>query len=760
MAERVMYKILAKSSGESLSEHTIHCLDVAKKLLEILPLSEDTKHSLTDDLILAVAIHDVGKAAMGFQKVLRGEQRGWNGKRHEIISAAFANALILSPSVIMAIVTHHKDIPADGISAVFGCLPFEQIPWSDDETPVWREMAEEWRENYGLFQGVWREICEYNDRKDLIKQKELNPLSPFFYSWLNKGKQLSSICYKERYYASLLRGLVIASDHLGSAKRKPPSIPVLRDYRLFEENNVFRPFQAKIGKIEGSALLRAPTGSGKTEAALHWAQRNQRNNSRLFYVLPHTASINAMRYRLSHIFGEQNVGLLHHRATASLYHMLESENDITSLLDKQQTAKVLADLAREVWFPIRVCTPHQILRYTLRGKGWETMLAEFPKACFIFDEIHAYDPRVVGLTLGSARLLSGWGARCLFLSATLPDFLSGLIKKVMGNLPLVTPDSTLKEDKKILDKKRHFVTIKDGTLIEHIDEIIKACQKSRSTLIVCNHIRTAQDIFNTLRNRMLKVNIEEIKLLHSQFNQEDRNRIEGEIIEKSLPRILIATQVVEVSLDVDFDRAYLEPAPVDALIQRMGRVNRFGKRPPTQVVIFTEQVNPHHLYCNCQGKSHEPSCRVQRTLDELKNIQNPISENDLVKAADRVYEEGYRGDDKMMFEEGLNHPDIVEFENHLIAGIHQDWIEKIIEKTDGIFEVLPQSLSEEYEKRNKQGLWIEANALLVSIRLQLLSTVKSDLNTLTDPWQLDCNYSSERGLKLVYSNQKGRGVII
>ena len=55
-------------------------------------------------------------------------------------------------------------------------------------------------------------------------------------------------------------------------------------------------------------------------------------------------------------------------------------------------------LTREMWFPIRVCdTPHQILRYSLQGKGWELMLSEFPNACFIFDEIHAYEPRIIGL---------------------------------------------------------------------------------------------------------------------------------------------------------------------------------------------------------------------------------------------------------------------------------------------------------------------------------------------------------------------------
>jgi len=93
-----------------------------------------------------------------------------------------------------------------------------------------------------------------------------------------------------------------------------------------------------------------------------------------------------MYKRLQTIFGS-NVGLVHHRATAALYSILESDEDIASRLDKQETAKALSELGREIYFPIRICTPHQILRYTLRGKGWESMLAEFPDACFIFDEI-------------------------------------------------------------------------------------------------------------------------------------------------------------------------------------------------------------------------------------------------------------------------------------------------------------------------------------------------------------------------------------
>jgi CRISPR-associated endonuclease/helicase Cas3 len=237
-------------------------------------------------------------------------------------------------------------------------------------------------------------------------------------------------------------------------------------------------------------------------------------------------------------------------------------------------------------------------------------------------------------------------------------------------------------------------------------------------------------------------------LLHSRFNREDRDRIEDIILGKSLPKVLVATQMIEVSLDVDFEQAFLEPAPIDALIQRMGRVNRSGQRPPARVTIFTEQVNPNNLYCECQGEHHQRNCRIRTTINELQKLTNPISERDLVNAADRVYGEGYQGKDKMAFEEGLHHPDIEEFENNLLAGAHQDWVEEIIEKTDGVIEVLPKCLSQEYSRRRENGLWIEANNLLVPVRIGSLQWLMSRVDTSTDPWTIDLTYASDIGLEL------------
>lgn len=732
-------KILAKSDGETLSEHTIYCLRAAHALLEALPFQNIDMDKLVRDVILSVSMHDVGKAAVGFQKVLKNEQHDWQGKRHEIISASFASDMDgISYSTIFAILTHHKCIPSDGISQIDGCLEDAQIP-SWKLTAVWNEMAHEWKQNYSSFLVEWEIISKHTGIN--YNTNILNPMPPQFIVWLERGRrgQRKSISFNERYYTSLVRGLTIASDHLGSAHIIPSSIPKFNDFSVIRYPK--RPFQDKAGNISGSAILRAPTGSGKTEAALLWAQNNQVKNGRLFYVLPYTASINAMHRRLTNVFGTVNVGMLHHRATASLYDILGDEK--ISRLEKQNKAQALARLAHEIWYPIKVCTPHQILRYTLRGKGWENMLVEFPNACFIFDEIHAYDPRIVGLTLRSAKLISGWGAKCFFVSATLPSFLKRLLIDNVGDMPFIEPSIDIEEDKKVLDKKRHNIEIKDGSILDNLESIYKMIEKSPSSLIVCNHVKTSQIVYSKL---MKKFN--DVKLLHSQFNQEDRNDKENEIICNTLPKVLVATQVVEVSLDIDFDQAFLEPAPIDALIQRMGRVNRSGSKPPANIMILTKQVSKFNIYCNCNGGIHTLDCRVKSTIAELQKLNNPISEQDLVEAADNVYGKGYQDKDIVKFNEGYNHQDLAEFEERILAGAHQDWAEEVIESSDGSIEVIPMCLIDEYNKRKKEGLWIDANNLLVPIKTRSLAWLKSKIDTSQkDPWIVNLPYSSDIGLE-------------
>lgn len=729
-------RILAKDDGETLAEHTLRCLSVAETLLENLPFDEDKVDQIRQDLKIALAFHDVGKAASGFQRSLAKDAKPW-GHRHEILSAAFASSLGLSEEVIMAIITHHKSLPSSGISVGKSGLPEEEIPWLQGEgSEIWKTLVEEWEENKTLFTSEWSEICNALG-KDISSNINLN-YQPIEKNWLRRNRQASKIPFHRRYYASLLRGLLVTSDHIASNRSidisEIPRIPDLRKYPLSPKLKT-RHFQSIMTDVQGHAILRAPTGSGKTLAALLWAAKNQQKNGRVFYVLPNIASINAMFLRLKGEFGEQNVGVLHSRVASYIYSLREGNDDLTSRRIDQADARNKTQLAREVWYPIRVCTPHQILRFTLHGRGWEAMLSEFPNSCFIFDEVHAYDPVITGLTLATAKYLSLQNASCLFLSATMPHFLLKLIEKELPSIQFIQPDPNQTTDKEIMNQTRHKVELIEGNIIDNLDLVKGQIEKANSTLIVCNHVPSAQNVYKELRKIFDK---KDIVLLHSRFSRRDRNEIEKHL-QKSLPKVLVSTQVIEVSLDIDFEQGFTEPAPIDALVQRLGRINRYGKRPPATVRIFREQLQHHNLY---------DKGLVDASLTELESLPEPFGESDLVDSADRVYASGYNEEDEYLFQNALNHKLIKNFHDNLVAGVHQDWVQDLIDKSDGTVEVLPVSLCNEYREYERQGLKIEADNLLVPIRFRSLMGVREYIDSTNDLWTTSLPYSKETGLEL------------
>lgn len=731
-------RILAKSTGETLAAHTVRCLYVAEALLENLPFDEEKVQQIKQDLRLALAFHDTGKAASGFQRSLEKDAVPW-GHRHEILSAAFASALGMKEEILLAIITHHRTLPSSGIVLERSGLPAEEIPWMQDaNSEIWYSLAQQWEENKQAFKQEWLEICRELQNNGLSTVRAVAKYQPLDKSWLRRNRQVSKIPFERRHYAALLRGLLISSDHIASNSRldisKIPKIPILSQYLSRQALNA-RNFQVLTGKIDGNAVLRAPTGSGKTLAALLWAARNQKRNGRLFYVLPNIASINAMFMRLANDFGEKNVGVLHSRVASYIYSLRERNDDIISRKAEQAKAWNRSSLAREIWYPIRVCTPHQILRFMLQGRGWEAMLSEFPNSCFVFDEIHAYDPVITGLTLATVKHLSSHNASCLFMSATMPLFLRKLIDTEVNAIQFVQPDSSDSSDREIMNQRRHRIELIDDDIISNLDYIKREAEKASSTLIVCNHVLSSQIVYEELCRLFGK---NDVVLLHSRFNRRDRNGIE-KLLQKSLPKVLVSTQVVEVSLDIDFEQGFTEPAPIDALVQRLGRINRYGKRPPANVRVFRKQLETHNIY---------DKKLVQRSLDELMSLPAIVGENELIDSADRVYANGYDEENEILFQEALNHRLIKDFQANLIAGIHREWVQDVIEKLDGTIEILPVSLLSEYRDYEERGLKIEADDLLVPVRLRSVFKVREYIDFSDEPWRTNMSYSKEKGLEL------------
>ncbi|MCD9189181.1 MAG: CRISPR-associated helicase Cas3' [Pyrinomonadaceae bacterium] len=742
--------------GESLFRHSVNVAENAKKICDRLPFPTDERKRLAKILVEVGALHDIGKAASGFQKMLRTDLAtiraggGW-GHRHETLSTALA--CILNPNLeetaLFAILTHHKDIPFENGANEKSVLPTGELPpnfYYTNETAQWEEMLTHLRENWMVFQDFLEDLAE-KFSFDWTKVEITDELLYLGISddWLDRSLgrngQIKRISKENRWQASLLRGLLITSDHLASANdRKEKDHPEILDIpnlidleakikqKELGEHSIL-PYQIRASETIGNTILKAPTGAGKTLAALLWVCRNQSENGRFFYVLPFTASINAMARRFSEIFDEKNVGVLHHKNADYLFRLMEK--DEMSLKVKNRQAKHLKSLAKEMYHPIRISTPHQILRFALRGRGWETGLAEFVNSCIVYDEVHAFEPLITGLTLATAKLLKSepFNTKILFTSATIPKFLEKIIRENLeiDELHIIEPNPNDEQDRKITDKKRHKINVCEGNLFENLPTIVSEIRNfGQSTLIFCNHVKTSQQVYDEVR----KYGFSNVTLLHSRFNGRDRTEIEKKITRKlnknekaelrnkikenSLATpILVATQAVEVSLDIDYERGYSEPAPADALGQRLGRVNRSGSQKDennnlicADIFIFSQPTNGY-LY---------DEETTNKTVELLRNIEGELSEQELTEIVDKVYENGYSLAAQQEFENALKNKVIANFVNEIIAGTHNDWKSPIFDENDFQVEVLPQSLLTEFTDLMNQNQSIQARTLLVPIR--------------------------------------------
>ena len=135
----------------------------------------------------------------------------------------------------------------------------------------------------------------------------------------------------------------------------------------------------------------------------------------------------------------------------------------------------------------------------------------------------------------------------------------------------------------------------DGELLgdSGLAKVIEDAKAGRSVLVVCNLVDHAQEAYDRIRDELNEANIR-TELLHGRFNMRDRSKKEqiirdatGSTSDARCPIVLVATQAVEVSLDIDLDTIYTEPAPLEALVQRFGRINRRRKQ---------RDLAPVHVY--------------------------------------------------------------------------------------------------------------------------------------------------------------------
>lgn len=206
--------------------------------------------------------------------------------------------------------------------------------------------------------------------------------------------------------------------------------------------------------------------------------------------------------------------------------------------------------------------------------------------------------------------------------------------------------------------------------------------------------------------------------------------------------MLIATQAIEVSLDINYDVGFIEPAPADAIGQRLGRINRSGnnKYSPAKIVIYSKIYDKNKIY---------NEKLVKNTVENLRNV-SLLTEQQLTDIVNIIYQNGYEGDDMENYNRGLNHPIINNFKKDVVAGTYREWVDDIISGSDGVIEVLPNSILGEYHQLITQKKFIEAKMLLVPIRIgQKFWVMKRGLLEIDDKLSvIFTKYDSKTGLNL------------
>lgn len=623
--------ILAKSKPEeTLEKHTTAVLEIWAQLRDRYQgIIKD--ENFWRDSFHAVAFHDFGKICSNFQETIRGE-RAFNDDervRHEFFSGMFLFSnnhthYQKHPESLIAVFSHHKPFNEDGFNKHI--LRNTVIRYSIERNVIdeFIEFANQKASHYKI-QPI--KINEKDDLKYFITD-DYSKLTTWYqrkvYALVNTYGFLDQ---ENREVYIKHKAILNISDWTASGRALEGGISYDKFYlkekvisKLIEEGKIeiaksfqFRKFQKSgIGKRDVIAI--APTGSGKTEAALLWAS-SKNEWERIIYLLPTRVTSNAIFQRLDKYFGVENVQLIHSSARLFIKEQIDNNYDQKNYFRDKSLFK-----------NINVCTIDQILTQGFNLGFWEVKTFNMLNAWVIIDEIHLYSPYTLGLIISTIKYLKKYmNTRFFVMTATMPKKLLDLLQEAIGDVAIV-------EDTELLESARNIFETRDSNLNDLIEEIAEQISQKHKVLVVVNTVDKAIELYNLLKPIAEKTGVNAI-CYHSRFINKHRSKKEQDIfaLEKNnVGGVLIATQVVEVSLDIDFDILFTENAPIDAVIQRAGRVNRKREKENSKVIIAQ--------HFEISKKVYDTGSVLEDSFTEFNKLRGQrLTENNLTKMVDKVY---------------------------------------------------------------------------------------------------------------------------
>ncbi|MDO8843406.1 CRISPR-associated helicase/endonuclease Cas3 [Methylicorpusculum sp.] len=500
----------------------------------------------------------------------------------------------------------------------------------------------------------------------------------------------------------------------------------------------------------GLTIIEASTGSGKTEAALAYAWKLLASGlaDSIVFALPTQATANAMLSRLDKaaplLFSEQtNLVLAHGRAKyqRDFIDLKKACRPQTAQGEEEawvQCGNWLAQSRKRVFLgQIGVCTVDQVLVSVLPVKHKFVRGFGIGRSVLIVDEVHAYDSYMYGLleaVLEQQRLAGGCA---ILLSATLPFEQKRRLAKAWNcdlpyenkRYPLIChcqaggaeffdlsdlPEQQPKSTTVGIELFKISELLPDENLVRRM---LNAVEQGTQVCLVCNLVAVAQQIYQVLLQLIQQsplLNETQLLLFHSRFIFADRQKKEQTVLEWFGPEseercrqghLLIATQVVEQSLDLDFDWLITQLCPVDLLFQRMGRLHRHAKNQIGRPLEFAKPVCTILLPKNIDYDLHAVIYGNSRVLWRTQQL--------LEQAAQK-------NDSQISF-----------------PNVYREWIELVYQENTWCDE--PESVSKSYEKFELESESSRSNALRILRMNPGLDDNDSNVSALTRDGEMNLN---------------------
>jgi CRISPR-associated endonuclease/helicase Cas3 len=595
-----------KENGISLKDHLCSVAKCAASLISETKFSQETA-------FYAGLLHDIGKLNPFYQEVfhadvncresrknLEKELEQKYERQHSLFSAWAANFLLEEivdkPTryLVMAIIAGHHSELKKRINSELKEGIESNNKRAKSQIAI-GEAIDKFKDAVSSsdceFNRLNWEACEEKFRRKISFQNELNEGEDGIFSFLE---------------ANIIFSAVLQADRGSFSKWSAPNYDLQLDtLKLVNDNSrlagLRQQFQQKVTEdykhTDEIAVIQAPTGMGKTKVFLDLISRHGKLE-RVIYFSPLLALTEDFEEKVKQIAGDalDSVLTYNHLFAGTLSKKYEEGHQP----DSDRWNFEVESFNKEF-----IITTTQRLLITLYSNtaSDKLKLISFKNSLLILDEIQVIPKFILSNLIALLRkLCSTINCKVILVSATIPHE----VKE--AGLPIYS----MSEDSYL---KYHNITMKK---IEFNESFSLPDAFNGKVLFMVNTRRKARKLFEKVQHK------KNTYYLTTGIRKKDRSKLIREIKECGEDCLLVSTQVVEAGVDISFSEIYREVAPLDSIVQVMGRLSREGEisSPVLHVFLIDHDQNPTP-YAEIE---YQKSCEILKTIDNSRDLYERLDE--------------------------------------------------------------------------------------------------------------------------------------